>query len=188
MKYLYKPLLTLVSLWLLGSVALAQTEIVMFLDPREPMELYQQYADQYTEQNPDVTISFETGGATSDAQQQYLNTVLTSESGEIDIFQIDVIRPATYAAAGWAEPLDGYFESPEAMQEYLDAFLEGPVTADTVDGTLYAIPAYTDAQFLYYRSDLLEEYGFEPPTTWSELQEQALAIMEGEGDDSFARL
>ena len=185
MKRLYQPLLALVSLLLLGSVALAQTEIVMFLDPREPMELYQQYADQYTSENPDVTITFETGGATSDAQQQYLNTVLTSESGEIDIFQIDVIRPATYAAAGWAEPLNDYFESPEAMQEYLDAFLDGPVTADTVDGTLYAIPAYTDAQFLYYRSDLLEEYGFEPPTTWSELQEQALAIMEGEGDDSL---
>ena len=185
MKRLHALLLTLVSFWLLGSVALAQTEIVMFLDPREPMELYQQYADMYTEQNPDVTITFETGGATSDAQQQYLNTVLTSESGEIDIFQIDVIRPATYAAAGWAEPLNDYFESPEAMEEYLDAFLDGPVNADTVDGTLYAIPAYTDAQFLYYRSDLLEQYGFEPPTTWSELQEQALAIMEGEGDDSL---
>ena len=185
MKRLHTLLLTLVSLWLLGSVALAQTEVVMFLDPREPMELYQQYADMYTEQNPDVTITFETGGATSDAQQQYLNTVLTSESGEIDIFQIDVIRPATYAAAGWAEPLNDYFESPEAMQEYLGAFLDGPVNADTVDGTLYAIPAYTDAQFLYYRSDLLEQYGFEPPTTWSELQEQALAIMEGEGDDSL---
>ena len=179
-----KRLLFVLSALLLGA-ALAQTEVVMFLDPREPLELYEQYAELYTAENPDVTISFESGGATSDQQQQYLNTVLTSQSGDIDIFQIDVVRPATYAASGWAEPLDDYFESAEAQAEYLGEFLEGPVSADTVDGTLYAIPAYTDAQFLYYRADLLEKYGFEPPTTWSELQEQALTILEGEGDDSL---
>ena len=52
--------------------------------------------------------------------------------------------------------------------------------------TLYAVPAYTDAQFLYYRTDLLEKYGFDgPPTTWSELQTQAQTIMEGENDPSL---
>lgn len=168
-----------------GAFALAQTEVVVFLDPREPMDLFESYAQEFEAQNPDIDIVFETGGATSDAQQQYLNTVLTSQSGEIDIFQIDVIRPATYAAAGWAEPLDGYFESPEAMEAYLSDFLTGPVEADTIDGTLYAIPAYTDAQFLYYRQDLLDKYGFEPPETWQELKEQALTILEGENDPSL---
>ena len=169
-----------------GPFAWAQTEVTMFLDPREPMELFEEFATRFEEQNPDISVAFEVGGATSDQQQQYLNTVLTSESGEIDIFQIDVIRPATYAAAGWAEPLSDLFGGEEAQTEYLADFLEGPVNADTVDGTLYAIPAYTDAQFLYYRTDLLEKYGFDgPPETWSELQEQAQTILEGEGDDSL---
>ena len=179
-----KLLWTLSLLWF-AALCVAQTDVVMFLDPREPLDLYQQYADAYSEENPDVSISFESGGATSDQQQQYLNTVLTSQSADIDIFQIDVVRPATYAAAGWAAPLDELLGGAEGRAEYLDGFLEGPVNADTIDGTLYAIPAYTDAQFLYYRSDLLEKYGFEPPTTWSELQEQAQAILEGEGDDSL---
>jgi len=179
-----RPLiLALAALFLSG--ALAQTNVVMFLDPREPLDLYQRYADAFTAENPDVTISFETGGATSDQQQQYLNTVLSGRSGDIDVFQIDVIRPATFAAAGWAEPLDGYFGSEQEMEAYLGEFLAGPVAADTVDGTLYALPAYTDAMFLYYRADLLEKYGFEPPTTWDELRDQALTILEGEADPNL---
>lgn len=172
---------------LLGALAWAQggtREITIFLDPREPMDLFEEYAAQYEAENPGVDIRFESGGATSDAQQQFLNTVLTSQSGELDILMIDVVRPAAFAAAGWAEPLDGYFADGE-QQEFLADFLEGPVAADTIDGTLYAIPMYTDAQFLYYRKDLLEKYGFEPPRTWEELKQQALTIMEGEGDSSL---
>ena len=182
----FKRTVLLTLLTSLSLAAFAQTEVTMFLDPREPMELFEEFAGQFEEQNSDITVTFEVGGATSDQQQQYLNTILTSESGEIDIFQIDVIRPATYAAAGWAEPLTSLFGGEEAQTEYLSDFLEGPVDADTVDGTLYAVPAYTDAQFLYYRTDLLEKYGFDgPPTTWSELQTQAQTIMEGENDPSL---
>lgn len=184
-RTLLKTLLLVLVGAAVGALAWAQTQITMFVDPREPMEIFEEHAALYEAEHPDVEIRFEVGGATSDQQQQFLNTVLTSESGEIDIFQIDVIRPATFAAAGWAEPLDGYFGGGDAMQEFLAGFLEGPVNADTVDGTLYAVPAYTDAQFLYYRQDLLDKYGFEPPRTWAELKEQALAIMEGEGDPTL---
>jgi hypothetical protein len=80
------------------------------------------------------------------------------------------VRPAQYAASGWAEPLNQFFDSEAAMMAYLEDFLPGPIEANLIDGTLYALPAFTDAQFLYYRADLLDKYGFEPPTTWEELK------------------
>ena len=43
------------------------------------------------------------------------------------------------------------------MEAYLSDFLSGPVAADTIDGTLYAIPSSTDAQFLYYRQRFARE-------------------------------
>jgi multiple sugar transport system substrate-binding protein len=132
-----------------------------------------------------IATELELGGATTDVRQQYLSTVLTSRSGEIDVFLFDVIDPPQYAAAGWAEPLNGYFAGEAEMREFLDPYLDGTVQANLVDRTLYGIPAWTDAQFLYYRSDLLEKYGFEPATTWSELKEQALAVQEGEGDPNL---
>ncbi len=129
-----------------------------------------------------IETEIEEGGATSDVRDQYLSTIFTSRSSDIDVYLMDIVNPAQYAAAGWAEPLGGYFESEAARDAYLEPFLDSVVTANTVDGELYGLPGWTDAQFLYYRSDLLEKYGFEPPTTWEELKEQALAVTEGEGD------
>ncbi len=140
--------------------------------------------DQFTEETG-IQTELEEGGATSEVRDQYLSTILTSRSGDIDLYLMDVVNPPQYAAAGWAEPLDGYFESEAAQREFLEPFLDSVVEANTVDGQLYGIPGWTDAQFLYYRKDLLDKYGFEPPTSWEELKTQALAIMEGEGDPSL---
>ena len=43
--------------------------------------MMQQIADEYQKRNPGVKIEVEVGGATSEAQQQYLNTVLASREG-----------------------------------------------------------------------------------------------------------
>ena len=55
-----------------------------------------------------MKVEVEVGGATSEQQQQYLNTVLASRDSALDVVLIDVIRPAQWAAAQWAEPLDSY--------------------------------------------------------------------------------
>lgn len=164
---------------------LAQTELVVFIGSREDPVLMQSLLDAFNAANPGIQARFEVGGDTSELQQQYLNTVLTSKSGDIDVFLVDVVRPAQYAAAQWATPLNSYFASEEAMMKYLEDFLPGPVNADLIDGTLWAMPAYTDAQFLYYRKDLLEKYGFEPPKTWQELKTQAQVILASEDRDSL---
>ncbi len=180
-----KTLIATVALLLIGALALAQTQLTVFIGGQQRPDVIGPMLERFNAENPDIVARYEVGGATSDVQQQYLNTVLTSRSGDIDIFLIDVVRPAQYAASGWAEPLNQFFESEAAMMAYLEDFLPGPIEANLIDGTLYALPAFTDAQFLYYRADLLEQYGFEPPTTWDELKMQALTIQEQEGDPNL---
>ncbi len=161
--------------------ALAQskvTTLTVFMGSQQRPEIFQPLFDKFTKQNPNIKVKIEQGGATSEAQNQYLTTVLVAKDPSLDIFLIDVVRPATFAAAGWAEPLDSYIPSKE---QYVRAFLPGTIQSATVNGKLYALPAFTDAQFLYYRRDLLAKYNARVPTTWDELTQTAAKITKAEG-------
>ena len=49
-----------------------------------------------------------------------------------------------------------------------------------MNGRLVALPIFTDAPALYYRTDLLEKYSLEPPQTWDELEAAAQTIQDGD--------
>jgi multiple sugar transport system substrate-binding protein len=161
-----------------SSMALAQTTMRLFLGGTQRPDVMRQILDEYQQRNPNVKVEIEVGGATSEQQQQYLNTVLVSRDPTIDIMLIDVIRPAQWAAAQWAEPLDSYLgaDKDKIMARYLPAYRE----ANTVNGKVMALPYYADAQFLFYRKDLLEKYGLQPPKTWDEVKTAAQKILAGE--------
>lgn len=141
--------------------------------------------DVYEQRNPGVKVEIEVGGATSDQQQQYLTTVLTSRDPSLDVILIDIIRPAQYKAAGWSEPLDRYLPL-GARDPLLRQYLPAYVRANIVDGALIALPAFADAQFLFYRKDLLDKYGFKAPTTWDEAIRQAQTILQGERNPNLS--
>ena len=133
-----------------------------------------------------MKVDIEVGGATSEAQQQYLSTVLSSKDSVLDVILIDVIRPAQWAAQGWAEPLDSYLGADKAKM--LPTYLKAYADANQVGGKLMALPYFADAQFLYYRKDLLEKYKRPVPKTWDEMMETAKIIMDGEKQPAAAGL
>ncbi len=161
-----------------STSASAATTLNVFMGTQQRPEIFQPLFDRFEAANPDIKIKIETGGATSEAQNQYLTTVLAARDDTLDIFLIDVVRTATFAAAGWAEPLNSYIPG---VGSYLGSFLPGPVSAATYNGKLYAMPAFTDAQFLYYRKDLLAKYKLPVPKTWDDLTATAAKIQKGEG-------
>ena len=141
-------------------------------------DVMRKIADEYQKRNPNVKVEIEVGGATSEAQQQYLSTVLSAKDPVLDVILIDVIRPAQWAAQGWAEPLDAYLGADKA--KVLPMYLKAYADANQVGGKLIALPYFADAQFLYYRKDLLDKYKRPVPKSWDEMMETAKIIMDGE--------
>ena len=172
---LWKILATGALLAAFATGASGQTTLRIFTGGQQRPDVMRKIADEYTKRNPNVKIDVEVGGATSEAQQQYLSTVLSSKDSVLDVILIDVIRPAQWASQGWAEPFDAYLGADKAkvMSGYLKAYAD----ADQVNGKVIALPYFADAQFLYYRKDLYEKYGIQPPKTWTELRDSTKKIM-----------
>ncbi len=181
--------------WLLAGAALSltapaamaqQTNLRVFVSSQHRPDVWRKAFDMYEAKNPNVKVAIETGGNTSEAQAQYLNTVMTAKDTSLDVMILDVIRPAQYAAAGWTVPFNDVLgnNAEAAMKQYLPAYAE----ANTVDGKVVALPAFADAMFLYYRKDLLEKHGVKPPTTWDELTAAAKKVMDAEKDPNLQGL
>ncbi len=183
---LFKTAIALACAAVIGSAgdALAQqTTLRIFTGGQQRPDVMRQILDVYMQRNPGIRAEVEVGGATSDQQQQYLNTVLSSRDAALDVVLIDVIRPAQWAAQQWAEPLDSYLgaERDAIMARYLPAYRE----ANIVDGRVVSLPYFADAQFLYFRRDLLQKYNLQPPRTWDELIAAAQTIMRGENNPNL---
>lgn len=54
-------------------------------------------------------------------------------------------------------------------EEFFDDFVPSSLEGATLDGRLYQMPRYFDTRMLFYRTDLFEEAGLSPPSTWNEL-------------------
>jgi trehalose/maltose transport system substrate-binding protein len=97
-----------------------------------------------------------------------------AQSPDIDVYQVDVIWQGICAPHG--ADLKKYFNEAD-----IGEFFPRIIQNNTVGGKLVSIPWYADAGLLYYRTDLLEKYGYkQPPKTWEELTEMAKKIQEGE--------
>ncbi|WP_311065671.1 ABC transporter substrate-binding protein [Halomonas sp. DWK9] len=107
--------------------------------------------------------------------------ILSANSSDIDVMQIDVVWPGLLA--------NHLLDLREVLGEDAAAgHFETIVTNNTIDDRLVAMPWFTDAGVLYYREDLLEKYGHEAPKTWQELTEIAREIQNAEREAGNDRM
>jgi trehalose/maltose transport system substrate-binding protein len=177
--------LVVVSLILMFSMSASAEKTLVTISSGQPnaveVELMQGLTDKFMHENPDIEVKWQYGPqSATDLLGLYLQ-FFEAKSGEVDVMAIDVIWPGDMAD----NLLDLYqFDGfKEAAQRHFPAIVEN----NTVDGKLVGMPWMTDAGLLFYRTDLLEKYGYSgPPQTWDELEEMAKKIQEGERADGNA--
>ena len=113
-----------------------------------------------------------------------LTSELSSGTVSFDVAALDAIWLSTFAGA--LSPLDELFD--EATQDDLFPAL---VTEAKVDGTFVGMPAWTNAEILFYRKDLFDDpaeqqafrrrfgYPLAPPTTWQQFSDAATFFTRG---------
>ncbi|MBX3143600.1 MAG: ABC transporter substrate-binding protein [Trueperaceae bacterium] len=160
---------------LITSMAAAQTVTVAAGAVGIELELTREAAARYMAQNPGVTVNVLETPDLADSRLGVYLQLFEAQSASVDIYQIDVIWPGDLAEH--FVDLYEYDGFREAAAQHFPAIIEN----NTVDGRLIGIPWFTDAGLLYYRTDLLEKYGFSgPPATWDELTSMAQTIQDGE--------
>lgn len=153
-----------------GSAQAAELSIVSG-DTGNGLQFLQAQLDKFTEATGHTVTVVPMPSSTSDQFGQY-RLWLAAGNTDIDVYTTDVI---------WAPQLaDQFVDLSEAAADVMADHFPSIIESQTVDGKLVALPAYTDAPALFYRTDLLEKYNKEVPTTWAELRETATEIMEGE--------
>jgi trehalose/maltose transport system substrate-binding protein len=163
------------------SAAAQKTVITFVQGQRNPAEaeVQDRLFDEFMAENPDIEVNVLTGPqSATDLLGLYLQ-FFEAQSDEVDVLAIDVIWPGDLA-----NNLVDLYQF-DGVKEAVAAHFPAIVENNTVNGQLIGIPWYTDAGLLYYRTDLLEKYGFDgPPATWDELEEMAKTIQEGERADN----
>ncbi len=150
----------------------------MVWGPPEYIDTGTSLAEQFSEEHPDVNVEYR-----STPWANWYQTFATAIGAGT---APDVSTGAGYQAVqfydqGAIATLDDFITELEA-DGTLDDFLPGTIERMQYDGHYVALPWAIDIRIPYYRRDLLEEAGVDPPTTWEEFAAVAEAVS---GDDRY---
>lgn len=122
-----------------------------------------------------IKVEIHTGPRSISERLNLYQQMLGSRAARMDLFLIDVI---------WTGHFPGQFvDLNQHFAQEVPHFFPRIIENNSIHGELMAIPLFTDVGVIFYRRDLLEKYGIDPPETWSELEAAALTIQEGERAD-----
>jgi len=133
--------------------------------------------EPFEKANPNIKIKYE--ALDWDSTLEKLNVVLTGGTPP-DVVTVDMTWIPRFASLGAftdLKPLSGGKLNGVAWdQAYTAGALEAITFNDQIVAALYDFDVYA----LYYRSDLFEQKGLQPPKTWDELVTVAQKLAEGD--------
>lgn len=173
-RFLVLLVATLAAIQFLILPALTQQRVtIQVLMQALEASQWQPLVEEFEAQNPNINLEIVEGpNETNLVEDLYTSAYLLGES-PYDLVYMDIVWVPKFAAAGWLMPL-----SDRVAEEDLSDFLPGDVNGGRYNGELYRMPFRSDAGMLYYRTDLLQQAGYEPPNTFQELLEMSRDFQE----------
>lgn len=161
-----RPFTLLVMLAVLAGcrAAPSKTTLKMLIDP-DTTGGWKEIPRLFETAHPDIGLQLVEGPPSTNTREEMYTSAFLSGSSAYDVVWMDVIWTPKFAAAGWLKPLDQWVTPAQLMKDHYEA----AVNASVYQGHVYRVPVTSGGGVLYYRKDLLEQGGFKPPQTWTEL-------------------
>jgi multiple sugar transport system substrate-binding protein len=158
-----------------GPAGYSQRGPISFVSGKDLSGLRVKEVAEWNASHPNEKVSIIELPEAADAQRQQFMQNAQVKSSNYTIVRLDAVWTAEFAANGWVDELP-------AGAVDLEGYL--PQTIETVKyfGKIYGVPDATGGGLLYYRKDLLDDVGLEPPTTWAEMKKACAAIKERPGN------
>ena len=133
-------------------------------------------------ENPGIRLQIVEGSNQTNLIEDLYTSAFLLGNSPYDLINMDVIWTPKFAAAGWLLDLTDEFSEKD-----LAVFSDADVNGGKYKKRLYRLPVRSDAGVLYYRKDLLEKAGFEPPKTFQDLVKISNAIQKQDQKHGVAR-
>ena len=146
-----------------GGGAAQGTGPITFVAGKDTSGKYPAVIDKWNAAHPNEKVTVLELPTAADAQRSAFVTNLQAKSDRYDVLGIDVVWTAEFAKSKWLMELD-------KSQFPLDQMLKPAVDTGMFDGKLWAIPYDTNGGLLFYRKDILDKAGKQPPKTFDELK------------------
>ncbi len=121
-------------------------------------------ADTFNAKGGPVTMEYQEFANDSQKLHDQFVTVFGAKDSTYDVVAADIPWAPEFASAGYLLPLDKYI-----TPDFRKNFFEGSLLATSFKDKLYGVPWYQNAGLLFYRKDILDKEGIQPPKTFDEM-------------------
>uniref|UniRef100_UPI000AEE3D30 ABC transporter substrate-binding protein n=1 Tax=Marinobacterium profundum TaxID=1714300 RepID=UPI000AEE3D30 len=131
----------------------------------------QELSTAFEETHPDIKLEWVV--LEENVLRQRLTTDIATGGGQFDVMTIGMYEAPIWGKKGWLAPM-GNLPAEYDVEDIFPSVRNGL----SADGTLYALPFYSESSMTYYRTDLFEEAGLTMPDqpTWEQVRDFAKAL------------
>jgi multiple sugar transport system substrate-binding protein len=131
--------------------------------------------DNFNELNDDVQICWTNVGQGNDEYDQF-QTAIAAGTGAPDVIMVEADRIPNYVVQNALVDISGF-----GYEGVKDNFSEGAWKDVSVGDAVYGAPVDGGPMGMIYRTDIFEQYGITPPTTWAEYEAAAQTVKDAGG-------